>query len=130
MKSRQHIYFDKDLTARLTTHSARTGASKSSVVADAVRAYLDSQGARELDDLLGMRMGRVERDINILTESFALFVRYYLTMMAPVAEADKAALAVGKERFQAFIDQVGRKIASGRTFNFDQIAARETEEDS
>lgn len=130
MKSRQHIYFDKDLTARLATHSERTGASKSSVVTDAVRAYLDGQGARELDGLLGVRMGRMERDIGILMESFGLFVRYYLTMMAPVPDADKAALAKGKERFQAFIDQVGRKLATGRTFNFDEIPRRETEEDS
>jgi hypothetical protein len=130
MKSRQHIYFDKDLTTRLTTHSERTGASKSSVVADAVRAYLDGQGARELDDLLGVRLGRLERDQNILTESFALFVRYYLTMMAPVPEADRAALAVGKERFQAFVDQVGRKLATGRTFSFDQLTKRAAEEDS
>jgi hypothetical protein len=130
MKSRQHIYFDKDLTTRLTTHSERTGASKSSVVADAVRAYLDGQGSRELDDLLGVRLGRLERDQNILTESFALFVRYYLTMMAPVPEADRAALAVGKERFQAFVDQVGRKLATGRTFSFDQLTKRAAEEDS
>lgn len=130
MKSRQHIYFDKDLTDRLSVHSERTGASKSSVVADAVRAYLDSQGARELDDLLGVRMGRMEKEMGVITESFALFVRYYLTMMAPVPDADKAALAKGKERFEAFVDQVGRKLATGRTFNFDQLPKRETEKDS
>jgi hypothetical protein len=121
MKSRQHVYFDKALAARLDAHTVRTGASKSSVVTAAVRAYLDARGAKELNDLLGIRLGRIERDQQVILESLALFVRYQLTVTAPLPEADQAALATGQDRFRAFIDQVGRRIASGRGFSHELI---------
>jgi hypothetical protein len=43
----------------------------------------------------------------------ALFFRYQLTINAPLPEPDQAARAVGRHRFQSFIDQVGRNIAAG-----------------
>jgi hypothetical protein len=49
----------------------------------------------------------------VLLESLALFVRYQLTVTAPLPEPDQAARAVGRDRFQAFVDQVGRQIAGG-----------------
>lgn len=119
MKSRQHVYFDRALAERLDAHASRTGASKSSVVTAAVRAYLDGRGANELDDLLGVRLRRIERDQQVILESLALFIRYQLTVTAPLPEADKAALAIGQDRFQAFISQVGRRIASGRGVSYD-----------
>jgi len=39
--------------------------------------------------------------------------RYQLTVTAPLPEADQAARAIGRDRFQAFVDQVGRQIAGG-----------------
>jgi len=130
MKSRQHVYFDKALAARLDAHTTRTGASKSSVMTAALRAYLDGRGAKELDDLLGIRLGRIERNQTVILESLALFVRYQLTVTAPLPEADKAALAVGQDRFRAFIDQVGRLIASGRGFGHELTLRTETAHDA
>ncbi|MCC6912285.1 MAG: CopG family transcriptional regulator [Rhodospirillaceae bacterium] len=121
MKPRQHVYFDHALAERLDTHASRTGVSKSSVVTAAVRAYLDNRGAKELDDLLGVRLRRIERNQEVILESLALFVRYQLTVTAPLPEADAAALAVGQDRFQAFISQVGRRIASGRGFSHELV---------
>ena len=46
-----------------------------------------------------------------MLESLALFVRYQLTVTAPLPEADQAARAVGRDRFQAFVDQVGRTLS-------------------
>jgi len=50
----------------------------------------------------------------VLLESLSLFVRYQLTVTAPLPEADTAARAVGRERFEAFVSQVGRQIGSGK----------------
>lgn len=50
----------------------------------------------------------------MVLEAFALFVRYQLTVTAPLPEADTAALAVGNERFERFIAQLGRQIAGGK----------------
>jgi len=123
MKPRHHLYLDEDLTEQLERLAREPGASKSAIVADALRAFLARRGARELDDLLKVRLDRtakqlrrIERDQQILLESLALFIRYQFMVIPPLPETDQAAAkALGEERFQAFIDQVGRRIAGGRT---------------
>lgn len=119
MKPRHHLYLDDDLTAQLDALAAQPGTSKSAIVADALRQYLGRQGARELDEALRIRLDRqsrqlerVERDLRVVLESLALFVRYQLTVSASLPEPDRAARAVGRERFQKFIDQVGRRMAA------------------
>jgi hypothetical protein len=59
-------------------------------------------------------LNRIERDLAIVMESLGLFVRYQLTVTAPLPEPDHAARAVGRDRFEAFIDRVGRQLAGGR----------------
>ena len=119
-KVRHQLFLDADLSERLETLAARPGASKSAILADAVAAWLNRRGAQELDDRFGLRLNRIsaqlnriERDSQVLLESLALFVRYQLTVTAPLPEADQAARAVGRDRFQAFVDQVGRQLAAG-----------------
>src|SRR5262249_54613971 len=94
--------------------------SKSAILSDAIQAWLTRRGSHELDDRFGLRLdrisnqlGRIERDQQILMESLALFVRYQLTINALQPEPDAANRAVGRDRFQAFIDQVGRHMAGG-----------------
>lgn len=121
MKPRHHLYLDDALTEELEKLAAKPGASKSAIVSDALRAFLARRGTKELDDMLKMRLdrigaelARIERDQQIVMESLALFVRYQLTVTAPLPEPDVAARAVGRDRFQAFIDQVGRTLAGGK----------------
>lgn len=127
MKPRHHLYFDEALTAELEALASRPGASKSAIVADALRIYLKRRGSREIDDLLGLRLDRIatetakaRRDLDVLLESFALFVRWQLTVQAPLPEADTAARAVGRARFEAFVNQVGARIGEGRR-TFDPV---------
>lgn len=122
MKPRHHLYLDEELTAQLDMLGSKPGTSKSAIIADALRAYLNRRATREVDDLLKSRLdrmsnqlGRIERDTHILLETLSLFVRYQLTVTAPLPDADKAAQAVGRERFRRFVDQVGRQLATGRT---------------
>jgi len=121
MKPRHHLYLDEQLTEQLEALAAKPGSSKSAIVSDALRAFLARRGARELDDMLKIRLdrmsnqlGRIERDGQVLLESLALFVRYMLTVNAPLPEADKAGRAVGRDRFEAFVAQVGRQLAGGK----------------
>lgn len=120
IKCRHQLYLAEDVSAKLEQLAAKPGASKSAILADAIHAWLNRRGTQELDDRFGLRLdristqlGRIERDQQIVMESLALFVRYYLTTNAPLPEPDQAARAVGRDRFQAFIDQVGRQIAGG-----------------
>lgn len=119
-KIRHQLFLDADLSEKLETLAAKPGASKSAILADAVAAWLSRRGAQELDDRFGLRLNRIsaqlnriERDGQVLLESLALFVRYQLTVTAPLPEPDPAARAIGRDRFQAFVDQVGRQIADG-----------------
>lgn len=132
MKPRHHLYLDDELTEQLKALASKPGTSKSAIVADALRSYLARRGAKELDDLLKVRLdrltaqnGRMERDIQILLETLALFIRYSFTVTAPLPDAQQAAArAVAQDRYQAFIEQVGRRIAAGRTLGR-ELAARE-----
>lgn len=118
---RHQLFLPEDLSERLEKLAARPGATKSSILADALAAWLNRRGASELEDRfshrldrLSMALGRVERDGHVLLESLALFVRYELMINAPLPEGDQAARAVGRDRFNAFVARVGEALASGR----------------
>src|SRR5262249_54260178 len=113
MKVRQNLYLDHELTQSLELLAKGRGGNKSRIVNDALAAFLKRRGAQEIDDLLKPRLDRisreialVRRDVDVLLESLALFIRYQLTVTAPLPEADKAALAIGNERFDRFIAQL------------------------
>ena len=121
MKVRQNLYIDRAVSDALEALAAGRGGNKSRLVNDAVAAWLARRGAQEIDDLLKMRLDRmsrelalIRRDNEVILESLALFVRYQLLATAPLPEADKAALAVGLDRFEKFVAQVGRQLATGR----------------
>ena len=124
MKMRQNLYIDRQIGEALEALAAKPGATKSGIVNDALAAWIARRGAKEVDDLLKIRLDRISRelaaarrDIEVLLESLSLFVRYQLMVTAPLPEADSAARAIGRERFEAFVTQVGRQIGAGaRTF--------------
>lgn len=119
-KIRHQLFLPKDVTERLEALAAKPGASKSAILTDALIAWLNRRAGHELDDRFGLRLnrismqlGRIERDGLVLLESLALFIRYQLNVTAPLPEADAAARAVGRDRFQAFIEQVARQLVRG-----------------
>lgn len=121
MKVRQNLYIDREIAEALEALARKPGGNKSRIVNDALANWLTRRASKEVDDLLKPRLDRLSRDvalarrdIDVLLESLALFVRYQLTVTAPLPEADAAALAVGNERFQRFVTQLGRQIAAGK----------------
>jgi hypothetical protein len=119
-KVRHQLFLPADVTERLEALAAKPGSSKSAILTDALVAWLNRRAGHELDDRFGLRLnrismqlGRIERDGSVLLESLALFIRYQLNVTAPLPEADAAARAVGRDRFQAFIEQVARQLARG-----------------
>ena len=120
MKIRQNLYLDRDVSVALDRLAAGTRGNKSRLVNDALKGWISRKGAREIDDLLKPRLDRISReleasrrDIDVVLESLALFVPYQLMVTAPLPESDAAARAVGRGRFEAFVGQVGRQLASG-----------------
>lgn len=121
-KNRHCIYLEPKISERLTALAEKPGTTISNVIGDALRAYFERQGGDVLEDRFKARLdnittqlNRIERDQRIDLESLALWIRYQLMLSNPVPPGQLAALqAVGQERFQAFIDEVGRRIANGR----------------
>ncbi|MBS1157614.1 MAG: CopG domain protein DNA-binding domain protein [Proteobacteria bacterium] len=122
-QARLNLFIQPDHAKRLDELAAKKGVSKSSIVAAALASWLspDAGDQREAAtakrlDRLSRQFERLERDQNILIETLALYVRYYLTVSTPVPEAhQEAAKAQGKARFEQFIEQLGRHLLRGRS---------------
>lgn len=119
-KIRHQLFLPKPLSDRLEALAAKPGASKSAILVDAVTAWLNRRGASELEDRFAIRLdrmsaalARLERDGHVQIETLALFIRYELAIRAPLAENDAAGRAVARQRFEAFVNQVGRAVAGG-----------------
>jgi hypothetical protein len=62
------------------------------------------------------QMERLERHVTISNEAVALFIRFWLTSTPPLPDtAQAAAQAKGRERYEGFIEALGRRLARGRT---------------
>ncbi len=121
MKIRQNLYIDRALCDALEALAAGTAGNKSRLVNDAVADWLARRGSAQVDERLKVRLDRlsreiglVRRDLEVVLESLSLFVRYQLMVTAPLPEGDAAAMAIGRDRFDKFIAQVGRQLAAGR----------------
>ncbi len=122
-RARLNIFLEDDHARRLAQLAGMKSVSKSAIVAAALSSYLSPDGgdrreaaiAKRLDKLT-RQFDRLERDQTILIETVALFVRYTLTVNAPIPAAHQdAARAQGRERFQQFVDQLARHLQKGRS---------------
>ena len=118
---RYQLFLPKAVSDRFERLAAAPGASKSKLLAAAVDVWLNRRGTDELEqrfalrlDRLSHQLERIERDGHVSLESLALFIRYMLTVNAPLPDGDEAARAIGKDRFAAFVTRVGQQLASGR----------------
>lgn len=122
-RARLNIFLEPDHARRLAQLAGMKGVSKSAIIAAALASYLSPDGgdrreaaiAKRLDKLT-RQFDRLERDQTILIETVALFVRYTLTVNAPIPAAHQdAARAQGRERYQQFVDQLARHLQKGRS---------------
>lgn len=119
--NRLNIYLDHDLAVALEQFCRHRRIGKSAAVVAALREYLspDSADVREAAltrrlDRLSHQAEKIDHDLMILTEATAIYIRYYLSVVAPIPEAHQdAARAQGKARFQQFIDQLARHLQRG-----------------
>ena len=122
-RTRLNLFIEHEHAKRLDELAAMKGLSKSSIIAAALASFLspDSGDQREAAiakrlDRLSRQLDKLERDQNILIETLALYVRYFLTVSTPVPDAhQEAARAQGRARFEQFIEQLGRHLLRGRS---------------
>ena len=123
MRTRMNVYFPPELLRQLIDLADRKRLSRSSIVEAAVTSFLSPDGADRTEaaftrrlDRLSRQIQRLERDVSIATETLALFVRFWLTVTPQLpADAQAAAQAKGRERFEGFVESLGRRLAQGRT---------------
>lgn len=120
-KSPLSVYLEPDLKDALEAYADRRGQSRSLIAEAAIASFLspDADEQREAAiskrlDRLDRRMTRLERDVGIGVEMIAMFVRFWLSNTPPPPEAERAAMRrQGGDRYDAFIDALGRRLAKG-----------------
>ena len=123
MKNRLNVYFSPDLLDRLGALAAQRGLSKSSIIEAALASFLSPDAADRREavfvrrlDRLTRQVERLERDLTIGVETLALYVRFWLAVTPPLPEsAQAAAKAKGSERYEGFIETLGRRLQQGRS---------------
>jgi len=117
-KKRLSVYLDPELMLLLADYADRRGKSRSLVAEAAIASFLTPDADERQEAALTRRLDRIdhsiqrlERDIGIADETFAIFVRSWLT--ATPAPPDAAARAQGGERYDRFLEALGRRLASG-----------------
>ena len=122
MRTKHTFRLPPDLARKLSDYAARKGATQSLVVEAALASHLSPDAADRLEAALARRLDRMsrqierlERHVDISNEALALFVRFWLTSTPPLPDAAQpAAQAKGRERYEGFIEALGRRLARGR----------------
>ena len=121
MKRKISVRLSEEVVERLEAAAQRPGASKTMIVEAALDRFLDP-GAETIDDATLLRrldcmsrqLEQLERDLRIVNETVALHARYHLAITPPLPQSQqRAACALGLERFEEFAAQVGRRVHLG-----------------
>jgi hypothetical protein len=115
-----NIRLSYEMQRTLEQMTLAPGVTKSAIVEDALRAYLDPTrtGGREQAlmtrlDQFDLRQGAIERDLALCLETLGQYVLYWLTRTDPLPQDERgAAQTLGQRRFDFFIEQVVEKISS------------------
>ncbi|QOZ70699.1 CopG family transcriptional regulator [Bradyrhizobium arachidis] len=124
MRNRMNVYFPPELLKQISELADRKNLSRSAIVEAAVTSFLSPDGADRREaalarrlDRLSRQMQRLERDVGLTAETLALFVRFWLTITPPLPnDAQAAAQIKGRERFEGFVETLGRRLQKGQSF--------------
>lgn len=129
MRGKHTFRLPAELMARLDDYATAKRVPRVKVVEIALDSFLSPDGADRLEAALARRLDRMtraierlERHSTITNETLALFVRFWLTHTPPLPDtAESAAQAKGRERYEGFVEALGRRLAHGQTL-LDDIA--------
>ncbi|MFB0690349.1 CopG family transcriptional regulator [Agrobacterium pusense] len=124
-KQRLSVYLDPDLKRRLADFANRREQSASLIAEAAIASFLSPDADERKEAALIKRLDRIDRllqrcqrDLEINSETLALFVRFWLDTTSPLPEdAQAAARAKGAERYEKFLQALGRRLAYGSSFD-------------
>ena len=122
MRTKHTFRLPPDLAGKLADYAACKGVPQALVVEAALASHLSPDGADRLEAALARRLDRMcrqierlERHVTISNEAIAVFVRFWLTSTPPLPDtALSAARIKGRERYEGFVEALGRRLARGR----------------
>ena len=138
MKPRLNVHVAHELFEKVELTAKRPGVTKAAVVEAALLSFFSQELDEKRDGALIRRLDRMtrqydrlERNLSTVTETLALYIRFFLTVTPPLPEMDQdAARALGKERFDYFTTQLARRLAGGKNMIRDvleEISAEESD---
>jgi hypothetical protein len=122
LKRRYTVRLSRQLAHKFETIAGRAKGGKSALIEETLKALLEPQPLPGVEDALVRRLdnlnrtvAHIERDIAIVTETLGLFVRYFLIVTPPLPDSEQEpARLLGRERFEVFVAEVGRRMAGDR----------------
>src|SRR5215813_11805487 len=121
MKRKITVRLADEVAERLEASAEQRSTSKSAIVESALERLLNID-AETIDEATLLRrlnwmsrqLEQLERELRIVNETVALHARYHLTVTPPLPPShQRAACALGLERFEVFAAQVGRRVHLG-----------------
>ncbi|MCW1985987.1 UNVERIFIED_ORG: putative transcriptional regulator [Sphingomonas sp. R1F5B] len=120
-KTRHQFYLPDHLSARLDVMAAEPGASKTSILSEALGAWFERQDDQQAGAQFGKALSRqvraverLEQRLDYLTEALGLFVRHQLTLTAHHPAFDAETQRLGQRRYDQFVRAAG-ELAARRT---------------
>lgn len=123
MRTKHTFRLPPDLAGLLADYASRKRVPQALIVETALASFLSPDNPERMEAALGRRLDRLtrqverlERHVTISNEALALFVRFWLTATPPLPDAaQSAAQSKGRERYEGFVEALGRRLARGQT---------------
>lgn len=117
-RHRINIRLTGEMWLRLQTEAASHDATMTAIIETALAQYFEPEKVEARESALLSRMdrfdarqGQIEADVRLCTETLGQYVLYWLTRTEPIPEGERdAAHALGRRRYDYFLDQVGQKL--------------------
>ena len=124
MRDRLNLTLPVEMIGQINELSERKKIPRSAIVEAAVASFLSPDAADRREAAFTRRMDRlsrqalrIERDLGVTAETLALFVRFWLTITPPLpSDAQTAAQIKGRERFEGFVETLGKRLQKGQSF--------------
>jgi predicted transcriptional regulator len=129
LRIKQTFRLPPELARDLAQQARTRRVSQAAIVEAALTSFLSPDGADRLEAAISRRLDRLSRQVDRLewtaslsNETLALFIRFWLTANPPMPdEARNAAQAMGKERWERFVESLSRRMEAGPKL-IDEIA--------
>lgn len=124
MRDRLNLTLPAEMIGRINELADRKRLPRSAIVEAAVASFLSPDAADQREaaftrrlDRLSRQVQRIERDVRVTADALSLYIRFWLTITPPLPpDAQAAAQIKGRERYEGFIETLGKRLQKGQSF--------------